>query len=217
MIEVLNSKRMTLVIVILICVCSIVVLIEEWFTNSQLAISSAPTHGAELQADRVKSSSNLSSGYVDADVNNNQQQQQQLQKPPSLALDQSVPKTYQITTKTNINKCWLTESYEILKPCSLCRTFELEINHSRYQSNVHLCSTSGYKELVECSKSGPVERACYTNWRQFLTFLSLTGLFGGVSGLLVRHRQYQLRCKTLARFRKDSNSDDSNHTLIEMN
>lgn len=41
MIEILNSKRMTLVIVILIVICIFVVIIEEWFTNSLVSIASA--------------------------------------------------------------------------------------------------------------------------------------------------------------------------------
>lgn len=216
MIEVLNSKRMTLVIVVLICVCSIVVLIEEWFTDSQVVIT--PTHGTNSQGN-LTSSYNLSSNNHADVIKNSNQQQQQIQKPPSLAIDQSSAEVigYHASSRTNIDKCWLKESFEIIKPCSLCRTFELETNHSRYHTYVHLCSKSGYKELIECSKSGPVERACYTDWKQFLSFLSLVGLFGGISGLLAKHRQYQLRCKTLLRFRKVSDSDDSNHTLIDMN
>lgn len=60
-----------------------------------------------------------------------------------------------------------------------------------------------------------------TNWRQYLMFMSLTGFFGSISGLLVKHRQQQLHTKSLARFRKhhdsDSSPNESNHTLIDMN
>lgn len=55
-----------------------------------------------------------------------------------------------------------------------------------------------------------------TNWRQYLNFISLTGFFGGISGLLTRYRQYKLRAKTLARFRKQDDLDESLHTLIDM-
>lgn len=114
------------------------------------------------------------------------------------------------------DRCWLTESYEVVKPCSLCATYELEINHSSYRSNIKICSRTGFKELIECSKSGPVERACHTNWRQFLKFLSLVSMFGGITGLLIKYRLHKLRDRSLARFRKQSDSDDSHHTLIDM-
>lgn len=52
--------------------------------------------------------------------------------------------------------------------------------------------------------------------RQLLIFFSLCGLFGGLSGLSVKYRQLQLRFKSLSRFRKTSDSDESNHTLIDM-
>lgn len=55
-----------------------------------------------------------------------------------------------------------------------------------------------------------------TNWRQYLIFISLSGFFGGLSGLITRYRQYQLRAKSLARFRKQDDLDESLHTLIDM-
>lgn len=35
MIEILRSKRMTLLVAILITICTIIIIIEEWFTNTQ--------------------------------------------------------------------------------------------------------------------------------------------------------------------------------------
>lgn len=199
---------MTVVIVILILVCTIVVVIEEWLTNTQsISVISSPSNPE----------TNLSQENIDINKFNSLDQQQ-LQKPPSqsFANGQYLSKGIN-ATGINIEKCWLKESVEIIKPCALCSIFELEINHSRYQANVHLCSKTGYKELVECSKTGPVERACQTNWRQFLTFLSIVNVLGGISGLLVRYRNYQLRCKSLSRFRKNTDpSDEATHTLINM-
>lgn len=40
-----------------------------------------------------------------------------------------------------------------------------------------------------------------TDWRSFLTFLGSAGFFGGLSGLVVKYRQQQLRQKSLSRFR----------------
>ena len=145
-------------------------------------------------------------------ANNNNHHQQQLPKPSVIGEDHK-------DSLSQHNKCWLKERFDIIRPCSLCNTFDLESNLSLYQSNHHPCSATGYKELIECSQSGPVERACRTNWRHFLSFLSSAGIFGGLFGLLVKHRQLQLRCKTLARFstRHSSESDESSHTLIDMN
>jgi hypothetical protein len=59
-----------------------------------------------------------------------------------------------------------------------------------------------------------------TDWGNYLNFLGLTGLFGGIFGLLTKYRQHQLYCRSLARFRdkrNDSSRDSSEHTLIEMN
>lgn len=141
MIEVLNSKRMTLVIVILIIICTVVVIIEEWFTNSQLVISTILNHDEE---------SNI--------------------------INYSIP--------DNIDK----------------------LNLSNKPLNNPLPKT-----LDKINKSGRV------NWRQYFLFLSSVSFFGGIAGLLVKYRQLQLRTKSLARFRKHTDSDDSNHTLINMN
>lgn len=207
MIDVLNSKRMTIVIVVLIIICTIVVIIEEWFTNSQLIISSS-----------------IANDNVSNNFHALNSQQQQLQKPPVQQPVNQVPKSYVSQQDTGHNqsifqgRCWLNEEFTIIKPCSLCATYELETSHTDYHTNIHLCSKTGYKELIRCVKTGFVERACYTNWRHFFTFLSLTGLFGGISGLLTKHRQHILKSRSLARFRKPSRSDSSEagHTLIEI-
>lgn len=68
-------------------------------------------------------------------------------------------------------------------------------------------------------KSKPVPTNPPINWYRFLNFLSLTGFFGSISGLLVKYRQLQLRSKSLSRFRKEKPNDSdssSNHTLIDM-
>lgn len=54
------------------------------------------------------------------------------------------------------------------------------------------------------------------DWRNLLQFLSMMGLFGGLSGLATKYRQQQLRWKSLARFRKDDSRDSSCHALIDM-
>lgn len=202
---------MTIIIVALIVICTIVVIIEEWFTNSQLIISSSIA------------SDNISSNNIDS---NRLNQQQQLQKPPVQQPVNQVPKNYQTEQRGHNQsifqgRCWLNEEFTIIKPCSLCATYELETSHTDYHTNIHLCSKTGYKELIKCVNTGFVERACYTNWRHFFTFLSLTGLFGGISGLLTKHRQHLLRSRSLARFRKPVlNSSDSSepesHTLVDI-
>lgn len=180
------KKSKRIVIVILIVVCFIVVLLEEWLTDNQLSISSKPSTNTLNDGDRTYK--------------------------PSPEISNYNPKHTNIT----LDRCWLDEYHTIIKPCSLCAIYELETTHSSYRSNVKICSKTGYKELVECSRSGPVERACSTNWKQYLTFLSLVSMSGGISGLLTKHRQTSLRDKSLARFRKQSDSDDSQHTLIDM-
>lgn len=54
------------------------------------------------------------------------------------------------------------------------------------------------------------------DWRFLLRFLSMMGFFGGISGLATKYRQQQLRCKSLARFRKQDSRDSSCHALIDM-
>lgn len=204
---------MTVIIVVLIVICTIVVIIEEWFTNSQLIISSS------IASDNISSNSDIDSNRLNP-------QQQQLQKPPVQQPVNQVPKNYQ-SELTGHNqsifqgRCWLNEEFSIIKPCSLCATYELETSHTDYHTNIHLCSKTGYKELIRCVNTGFVERACYTNWRQFFTFLSLTGLFGGIAGLLTKHRQHLLKYRTLARFRKPvhkspDSSEPESHTLVDI-
>lgn len=233
MIDALNSRRMTIVIVILIIVCTIIVIIEEWITNSQPAISSSPSQKAIISADIDigEQRSELNQTNLTNIINNSQQQ---IQRPPlpdrqidsdsSIDLQKAVAGSVQGSQQDLLlakRKCWTNESYDIVKPCSLCSTYELETSHSRYHSNVHLCSKTGYKELIECSKSGLVERACYTNWRRFIISFCLFALFGGICGLLTKFKQYQNSSKILERFRKPStpSSRDSpeSHTLIDMN
>lgn len=60
----------------------------------------------------------------------------------------------------------------------------------------------------------PISYEGTDSWRHFLTSLALFGLFGGLAGLLTRYRQYQLRCKSLARFK---DLKEPGYTLIEMN
>ena len=57
----------------------------------------------------------------------------------------------------------------------------------------------------------------YNDLRDLLHFLSIVTFLGSTSGLLVKYRQHQLGIKTLARFRKHTDSEDSSHTLINMN
>lgn len=58
----------------------------------------------------------------------------------------------------------------------------------------------------------------HIHWKQFLSFFSLVSFFGGISGLGVKYREQQMRTRSLSRFRKQANSEDSsNHTLINMN
>lgn len=180
------KKSRRIVIVILVVVCFIVVLLEEWLTDNELSVSSKPSTNILNDGGRTVRPST------------------------------EIPNHDQEHLNITGDGCWLDEYYTIIKPCSLCAIYELETTHSSYRSNIKICSKTGYKELVECSRSGPVERACSTNWMQYLTFLSLVSMFGGISGLLTKHRQISLRDRSLARFRKQSDSDDSHHTLIDM-
>lgn len=153
----LTNKNKIYIIVILILACTIVVIIEEWFTNSQLNISSSLTLSSQVP-DIGGSGSN-----------------------------DSKLKSYPARETIRLTQDLISE------------------DHFR-----------GSKKLVKCSHYKFAEHACPTNWRQYLTFLSLTGFFGGIFGILTRYRQYQLRCRTLARFRKQDDLDESRHTLIDM-
>lgn len=131
MIELLSSKRMTILIVTLISICVIVILIEEWFANNQLTVT------------------------------------------PDLSVKE-------VPTKTQA-------------PVKFSNNFSINV------------------DIVDTHQ---IKYSGHTNWRSFLSFLSLTSFLGSVSGLLVKFRQKQLRCRSLARFRTPN--DDSCHALIDM-
>lgn len=132
MIEILNSKRMTILIVALILACAVVIIIEEWFTNNQLTVTS----------------------------------------------DLSVKEVTRSPT-----------------PVKFANNLSINV------------------DLINIKELSSPER---TNWREFLSFLSLSSFFGSVSGILVKYRQKQLRRKSLARFREPINQDESCHALIDM-
>lgn len=140
MIDALNSKRMS-AIVFLIIVCTIIVIIEEFFTNSPI--------------------------------------------------DLKLPRAEQKETEKNRN-----------------------IKGSKHQQEEELIKFK--QQEIEFQED--LLKKQVNDWKFLLKFLSLMGFFGGISGLATKYRQQQLRCKTLARFRKQESRDsaDSISLLVKI-
>lgn len=217
MIEFLNSRRMTIVIVVLIAICTFIVVIEEWFTNSQIGGSALSTNQNFIfNSNIINSTKNSSNNSVIDTIQLNGSSLDVNYPASGHSRDNSLNRLATGSKRPlKAEKCWLKESFEIVKPCAQCSYEETEYLDSSYSSGKSLCLTTGYKELIECENSGQVERVCYTSWRHFLAFLSLMTLFGSISGLFIKHRQHELQCRNLSRFRKQAD-EESQQTLINM-
>ena len=61
-------------------------------------------------------------------------------------------------------KCWLTESFKVIDPCSKC-------SRSQILNDVTgVCKTTGFSEGIKCQQSGSVSRPCNIPSEHFWTF-----------------------------------------------
>lgn len=93
--------------------------------------------------------------------------------------------------------CWDDEDFVIKKPCTPCSDFEKRSQH------IAACVSSGYKELLKCSKSGEVYRSCSdSELLHFYKFEMLTWLLGGLSSAFVIFRKRTLDKRMLQRIQQ---------------
>lgn len=210
MIEFLNSKRMTIVIIGLIFFCLVVVIVEEFVTNSQVpAVYVSPPAFAQdkqISSSQSKHTSNQEKQVPDHIIKPN------IANKETGQLASQGDNSTQILPEAHYNhkKCFLKENYFVVKPCALCAVYEQgplnKLNNDHHKFDI--CKQTGYKEIVYCSKSGHAERICEPNLRHFfLTLFSFT-FFGTLCALGTSIYQRQLRRKYLTtRFRKEKDSD----------
>ena len=52
----------------------------------------------------------------------------------------------------NLTKCWDKEPFVVLEPCHKCS--------SLLRSSLYACKSTGYREVLNCERYGPVSRSC---------------------------------------------------------
>lgn len=97
------------------------------------------------------------------------------------------------------------------------KSSDQEPNKSRHP---HSLDSNNFLAQVDIKKDFREQSyEAHTDWVALIKCFSWSSLIGSVSGLLVRLKQYQLRTKSLSRFRRNNrnSSDESCQTLIDMN
>lgn len=189
MIELLNSKKMVLLVMILVFACVLIIILEGILTESdeiKPVYQNKFSSNAKLDLDSLhKKKIEEIKGAIDKTKTANRTKEET----NSEKLE-------------NTSMCWLSESHLVKEPCSPCSDFE---QVSQHQS---ACQNTGYKELVKCEFSGEVYRSCIVlnDSRSFWSFQFFTMLFGFVGYCLIQWRNRQLDRKMLERLRRQLQS-----------
>jgi hypothetical protein len=97
-----------------------------------------------------------------------------------------------------VGKCWQSEHFQIVEPCSKCDHFSM--------SSLKACKPTGYKESVNCEKSGPATRSCSKPERvvvkQYWTFQIVSFLMALVFTVIAKRRKRYLDKLATERVRK---------------
>lgn len=199
MIELLNSRKMVLLVVGLVGVCIMIIVLEGLFTDDQSWHPLFPAQGYRWQPSHqssndvakalpgVTAKKMLSNGTL---IHNNQSNK---------------VSGHELENKQKLEStdfCWLHESHVLVDPCAKCTDQEMR-NH------LEACSNTGYKERIRCHTSGLVIRSCITSTTStshFTTFhicMAFVTLFGY---LMLGIRRKQLDAKMYERFRRQLQS-----------
>lgn len=138
MIELLNARRMIIVIGVLIVLCIIIVILEDTITDHV----DRPTPVLDYH--------HLPQLYNHSNIKGNQNRP--LNKPTIHELiNQSNSSADTISKLILTTSCWEHESFVTKKRCSPCQANERLLSY---------CIDTGYKELVHCEKYGDQYRSC---------------------------------------------------------
>lgn len=177
MIELLNSRRMATIVVVLVFVCLLIVIFESMFTDD---------------SDATKPVFNYSHTGV---FINHQGEKVVFDKNISSEMQSSLRKLSDQNART-ITNCWLHEKFEIVEECARCSDFEKVSKH------LTACIDSGYKEMVKCPSIGNVYRPCDKQSQNFWIFESSMIILAIIGSFVVNLRQKQLDHKTLEKIQK---------------
>ena len=193
MIELLNSKKMVLLVMILVFACVLIIILEGILTESDEI--------KPIYQNRFSSKSKLDLDSL------HQKKIEEIKTAIDKTLDKpkAANKSKEETNSEkleNTSMCWLNENHLIKEPCSPCSDFETAAPHQS------ACQNTGYKELVKCEFSGEVYRSCIVlnDSHSFWSFQFATMLVGFVGYCLIQWRNRQLDRKMLERLRRQLQS-----------
>lgn len=195
MIELLNSKKMVLLVMILVFACVLIIILEGILTEND---EIKPVYQNQFSS---KSKLDLDSLH--------QKKIDEIKTAIHKTFDKSKATNNKTKVETNSEKlenasmCWLNENHLVKEPCSPCSDFETA---GHLQNSA--CQNTGYKELVRCEFSGEVFRSCIVlnDSRSFWSFQFSTMLIGFVGYCLIQWRNRQLDRKMLERLRRQLQS-----------
>lgn len=193
MIELLNSRKMVILVMILVFACILIIILEGILTentsdntrpvsnpNVNLNLSKSKTSKESLDAINKKKIDEIKNAINKTKLTNHTKEETNSEK------------------LENTSMCWLNEKHLVKVPCSPCTEFE---QLDKHQS---ACENTGYKELVKCEISGEVYRSCIllNDSRSFWSF-QLASMFVSFAGyILLSVRNKQLDRKWTERFRR---------------
>lgn len=146
MIELLNSKKMIIIVIALVLMCLLIVILEGILTENDL-------------------------------------------KPSPQRYDQ-IDKSLIKLMNDSDQYCWMFENYSIQEDCVPCSDFEKAIKKPS------ACIKSGYKQLIDCEKTGEVYITCFSaNSHHFwlFTLFNIILFFAGSFCAKVRSGQLELK------------------------
>lgn len=189
MIELINSKKMVLLVMILVFACVLIIILEGILTEKD---ETRPIYQNKFS----------SKSRVDLD-SLHKKKLEEIKN--AINKTRSSNKTKEETNSEkleNTSMCWLNENHLIKIPCSPCTESEQISKHQI------ACLNTGYKELIKCEFSGEVYRSCIVlnDSHSFWTFQFSAMLISLIGYCLLQLRNKQLDRKMLERLKRQLQS-----------
>lgn len=101
------------------------------------------------------------------------------------------------------SKCWLSEENKVTEQCHPCTEFE------KTSKSISACEPTGFKEKVQCNKSGTTFRSCqrvvWLEEKRFWTLEIVSLILGLTSSVFVVYRQRMLERQTMQKIEQQIN------------
>jgi hypothetical protein len=194
MLELINSRKMILLVLGLAGLCVVIIVLEGLFADDQSWHPLFPAQGHRWQPHKTLPESKDVVVPISAGSNN-----------PTAVANQSHKQSAPMENKEKLEStafCWLHEPHVLVEQCSKCTEKDL-------RDHVEACTNTGYKERIRCQSTGLIMRSCVAtapSTSQFSLFHLSMLFLSGFGYVMIGLRRKQLDAKMYEKFRRQLQS-----------